>query len=79
MVAGTEHNTVDRIAYDPSCIDGPISAASRQACYEGTCIIAAHQARVATGQPGFVDSSGARAADRDQLVAEGRAIIEGAA
>ena len=79
VVAGTEHNTVDRIAYDPSCIDGPISAASRQACYEGTCIIAAHQARVATGQPGFVDSSGARAADRDQLVAEGRAIIEGAA
>ncbi len=79
VVAGTEHNTVDRVPYDPACVDGPVSEASRQAFYEGTCIVAAHQARVAVGEPGFVDESGARAADRDRLVAEGRAIIEGAA
>lgn len=77
VVAGTEHNTADRIPFDPACTDGPMSEKARAAFWRGTCIVAAHQARVAAGEPGYVDTTGARAADADELVAEGAAIIEG--
>ena len=83
-MAGTEHNTLDRIPFDPACVDGPVSDVARQAFWEATCIVAAHQARVADGQPGFVDAAGtliatSRGADdhRAALVAEGAAIING--
>ncbi len=75
VVAGTEHNTADRIPFDPACVDGPVSDASRQVFWEGTCIVAAHQARIAAGQPGYVDATGARVADTEQLIAEGAALI----
>lgn len=84
VMAGTEHNTLDRIPFDPACVDGPVSDVVRQAFWEATCIVAAHQARVADGQPGFVDAAGtliatSRGADdhRAALVAEGAAIING--
>jgi hypothetical protein len=77
VVAGTEHNTADRIPFDPACTDGPLSAAARAAFWRGTCIVAAHQARVAAGQPGYVDAAGVPAADVEELVTEGAAIIEG--
>ena len=65
VVAGTEHNTADRIPFDPACTDGPLSAAARAAFWRGTCIVAAHQARVAADRPGYVDATGALAADAD--------------
>ena len=77
VVAGTEHNTAERIPFDPACTDGPLSAAARAAFWRGTCIVAAHQARLAEDRPGYVDATGARAADADELVTEGAAIIEG--
>ncbi len=80
VMAGTEHNTLDRIPFDPACVDGPLSDTARQAFYEGTCIVAAHQQRVAAGRPGFVDATGALvgdAAHRAALVAEGDAVIGG--
>jgi len=77
VVAGTEHNTADRIPFDPACTDGALSPAARTAFWRGTCIVAAHQARVAAGLPGFVDATGARAADVEELVTEGAAIIGG--
>jgi hypothetical protein len=77
VVAGTEHNTADRIPFDPACTDGPLSARARAAFWRGTCIVAAHQARVAAGLPGYVDATGVRAADVEGLVTEGAAIIGG--
>jgi len=77
VVAGTEHNTADRIPFDPACTDGPLSEMARAAFWRGTCIVAAHQARVAGGLLGYVDTTGARGADVEELVTEGAAIIGG--
>ena len=59
VTAGTEHNTLDPIPLDPFCVDGPLPDAARAAFFEGTCIVAAHQALVAEGRPGYVDAMGA--------------------
>ncbi len=77
VVAGTEHNTADRIPFDPACTDGPMSEFARAEFWRGTCIVAAHQARVAAGRPGYVDAEGAVASDVEELVREGAAIIGG--
>lgn len=81
-MAGTEHNTLDRIPLDPFCADGPLPEAARAAFYEATCIVAAHQALVAEGRPGYVDATGAvvgdPAARRAELAALGHSIITGA-
>ncbi len=84
VMAGTEHNTLDRIPFDPTCVDGPLSDLARQAFWQATCIVAAHQARIAAGQPGYVDASGTLIgtsggpdAHRATLVAEGAALING--
>ncbi|MGV8849861.1 MAG: hypothetical protein ACOH16_09950 [Propionibacteriaceae bacterium] len=77
VVAGTEHNTADRIPFDPACTDGPMSGFARAAFWRGTCIVAAHQARVAAGLPGYVDAQGALASIVEELVREGAAIIGG--
>jgi hypothetical protein len=54
-----------------------MSAFARAEFWRGTCIVAAHQARVAAGLPGYVDAEGAPAADVEELVREGAAIIGG--
>jgi hypothetical protein len=77
VVAGTEHNTADRIPFDPACTDGAMSPAARAAFWRGTCIVAAHQARIAAGLPGYVDTTGQLAAPVEELVIEGAAIIGG--
>lgn len=80
VMAGTEHNTADRIPIDVACADGPVSDFARQAFWEATCIVAAHQNQVAQGRPGFVDAAGARtgsdpAARRAELAALGAELI----
>ncbi len=79
VMAGTEHNTLDRIPLDPACVDGPLPEAARAAFFEATCIVAAHQALVADGKPGYVDASGAIVGDpvsrRAELAALGAEII----
>ena len=83
VVAGTEHNTLDRIPLDPFCVDGPLPEAAREAIYEATCIVAAHQALVAEGKSGYVDATGSivgdPAARRAELAALGAQIINSAA
>lgn len=60
VTAGTEHNTLDRIPVDPTCVGGiPISEASRDVFWEGVCVVAAHQHLKQQGQAGYVDASGA--------------------
>jgi hypothetical protein len=78
VMAGTEHNTPDRIPLEPACLDGPVSPASRQAFWDGACVVAAHQREVAQGRPGFVDAEGRRTAvETAELARLGRALMEG--
>jgi len=60
VMAGTEHNTAERIPIDPFCADGPMSGFARRAFWEGTCVVAAHQHLVTRGLAGFVDAAGER-------------------
>ncbi len=82
VIAGTEHNTPDRIPLDPACVDGPMSDYARKVFYDSTCVIAAHQALVAEGKPGYVDADGNivggdAKARQAELAALGAKIIEG--
>jgi hypothetical protein len=77
VMAGTEHNTADRIPLAVACADGPVSDPARRAFFEATCVVAAHQHLVASGRPGYVDASGRRTdASVAQLVALGASLIE---
>src|SRR5664280_2890497 len=59
VMAGTEHNTRQRISLEPRCADGSVpSADARAAFWEATCVVAAHQHLRASGRPGFVDGRG---------------------
>ena len=51
VMGGTEHNTPDRIPIEVTCTDGPVSGYARQAFWEATCVVAAHQHLVANGVP----------------------------
>ena len=80
VMAGTEHNTPDRIPIEVACVDGPVSDFARQAFWEATCVVAAHQYEVGQGHPGYVDAIGALtganpAARRAELVAVGAQLI----
>ena len=80
VMAGTEHNTQDKIPLNPMCLDGEPSQAARQAFFEATCAVVAHAARVRRGMDGYVDSSGKLLQDADgvvRLVREGEELIEG--
>jgi hypothetical protein len=59
VMAGTEHNTSDRIPLEPHCADGsqPSPAAS-EAFAEATCVAVAHQHLRAGGAAGYVDGQG---------------------
>lgn len=64
VTAGTEHNTSERIPMEPRCVDGSLpSQAARDAFWEGTCVIAAHQHLRAEGRTGFVAADGSPNAD----------------
>lgn len=81
VMAGTEHNTLDRLPIQVACVDGPVSQESLQAFWEATCVVAAHQHEVAAGRPGYVDARGAVIGDdpgarRAELVALGAQLIE---
>jgi hypothetical protein len=78
VMAGTEHNTLDKIPLDPFCVDGPMSDYARAAFWEGTCVVAAHQHLVANGRPGYVNADGSRTAqERSALIDLGEKIIRG--
>ena len=60
VTAGTEHNTLDRIPVEPTCLKGvPISEGSKAITWEGVCVVAAHQHLKQQGEVGYVDESGA--------------------
>ena len=64
VAAGTEHNTLDLVPIEPTCLKGaPIPDDVRAIFEEGACVIAAHQYLTLSGKPGFVDTDGKPNAD----------------
>jgi hypothetical protein len=62
-MAGTEHNTQRMIPLGPAALGGvPLSDLAREAFWEGTCVVAAHQELRTTGKAGYVDVDGRLAA-----------------
>ena len=59
VVGGTEHNTLDLIPIEPTCLKGvAVPDEVKDIFWEGACVVAAHQFLVAHGEAGFVDESG---------------------
>jgi hypothetical protein len=56
VVAGTEHNTLDLLPIQPTCVGGAAIPEAVDAIFkEGICVLAAHAFLKAYGQDGFVD------------------------
>ena len=75
---GTEHNTP---AMEPIKLSArnntPLTERLRQINYDGACVIAAHQARISAGKPGYVDENGvADTGNRNLFVEEGDRLIQ---
>jgi hypothetical protein len=59
VLAGTEHNTLDLLPIEPTCLCGaPIPEACKAIFWEGACVAAAHQFLSMNGECGYVDSDG---------------------
>ena len=59
VLGGTEHNTQRMIPLDPTCRGGvPLSNSVREAFWEATCVVAAHQHLRQSGKLGYVDENG---------------------
>jgi hypothetical protein len=59
VLVGTEHNTQERIPLAPTCLGGvPLSPRVLDICWEGTCVVAAHQHLRQQGDAGYVDGEG---------------------
>jgi len=58
VAAGTEHNTLDLIQFDPFCKDGDVPDDIRAIFWEGACVVAGHQFLTLHGECGFVDGEG---------------------
>jgi hypothetical protein len=83
VTAGTEHNTLDLIAFDPAAKDCPLPESIRAIFWEGACVAAAHQFLSLHGECGYVDRDGhpnARYNSADarirQLAKIGAAVIQ---
>lgn len=78
VMAGTEHNTQRMIPLEPKALDGaPLSDLAREAFWEATCVVAAHQELGKSGRPGYVDGDGRLAAgysDVESRIAAFRAM-----
>ena len=56
---GTEHNTLDLLGMEPTCIDGrSVPDDVKDIFWEDACVVAAHQFLVLKGRCGFVDTEG---------------------
>lgn len=77
VMAGTEHNTQRMIPMEPKALGGsPLSDLAREAFWEATCVVAAHQEVGVTGRPGYVDSEGRLAAGFADVEARIRSFRE---
>ena len=84
VVGGTEHNTLDLIPLEPTCLKGvAVPDDVKEIFWEGSCVVAAHQFLVAHGEVGFVAADGmpnqayASAEERIKAFARlGAAVVE---
>jgi len=59
VVGGTEHNTLDLIGIEPTCVGGAeVPEDVKDIFFEGACVAAGHQFLTAHGEVGFVDADG---------------------
>lgn len=59
VVGGTEHNTLDLIGLEPTCIGkAAVPEDIKDIFFEGACVAAGHQFLTAHGEVGFVDVNG---------------------
>lgn len=84
VLGGTEHNTLDLLPIEPTCLDGQgVPEDVKKIFWEGACVAAGHQFLKLHGEEGFVDSAGrlnsAFVNDEERIVAFaklGGAVIE---
>ena len=84
VTAGTEHNTLDLLPIEPTCLKGvPMPEECKEIFWEGACVVAAHQFVTLQGETGFVDAAGkpnAKYANDEDRIASfaklGAAVIE---
>ena len=81
ITLGTEHNTPQ---LDPiTVLDGnnkELSKAMQKICYEGACVIAAHEYMMAKGEEGYLDAKGAaKVNQREDFISLGNAVIKACA
>lgn len=54
ITAGTEHNTLDMLPLEPTCLNGqPIPEDVKEIFWEGACVVAAQQFLAMHGEPGL--------------------------
>ena len=58
ITAGTEHNTLELIPFDPFCKNGDVPEEIRAVFWEGACVVAGHQFLALNGECGVVDGRG---------------------
>ena len=59
ITAGTEHNTLDLLPLEPTCLGGaPIPEDVQEIFREGVCVVIAHQYLTLMGLSGFVEADG---------------------
>jgi hypothetical protein len=59
VTAGTEHNTLELLPIEPTCLKGvPIPEDLKDIFWEGACVVAAHQFLTLHGEVGYVDNAG---------------------
>ncbi len=75
---GTEHNTPELIPMKISTRGGvDLDDELRTICFEGACVIAAHQYFRAKGMDGYIEKSGKpRLESKDEFIETGNAVIE---
>ena len=75
---GSEHNTPAMEPIELKARGGaPLTEKLLRINYEGACVVAAHQDRVAKGHPGYVDAAGkADVSRRQEFIDEGDRLIQ---
>ena len=80
VTAGTEHNTLDLLPIEPTCLKGvAVPDDVKEIFWEGACVVAAHQFLTLHGKCGFVDAQGQPNpdyADADSRIAAFRSLGE---
>jgi hypothetical protein len=76
VVAGTEHNTLDMLPIQPTCVGGAAIPEAIDAIFkEGICVLVAHAFLKAHGQDGFVDAASGDANERIERFSRIGAVV----